>query len=766
MFQHRPEASVSTSSSDGSSGGVLKSKKELRQERKKRKLLALSAVMMLNEQQRIGKHNRLLPPSVDGDGDTRCTAFDQQATSECNGEKLRTILAQHHTAFDIVPEEEANANGGRNEQERETGEKKRKKQSEDKNRQTGEVDQQDEYRALKAYVNQKKAMRYSPTISLRPVGEDALLDRKPKDNRIPLLLDDIQALLMHTLLRTDSPTTPRWLTIQKSLRLTHTTALIVEGFSCEDYVSLREHMPRSSKSIFNAQTVLQVVCPAAKIIEEIACVPLSDVHRDILVAEYGSLEAAMKSCKDQMLIQKSIFSNIAQTSQLLTKGTDYSDLKLPPGDAFPRTLLLLSPIQMINEGFPLPLTGTLQHMYKDYVTTSDMYKPVTPWSPMFGIDCEMCGTADGSSVLTRISVVNEEGTPVYDKLVKPFKRITDYRTRFSGITEEMLRSVTTRLADVQRDIRALLPPDAILIGQSLNSDLDAMQMMHPYVIDTSIVFNVTGNPATKTKLQVLSKKFLERNIQCGTDGHNPIEDCSACLALVKQKLSKNLYYGDRWLLDRQNYFSLVTADKGSRVGIAEPETLMQIDKQQLQPTPNSATATKNKEMVSEGNNNGDGDTGGNDRAEETNKLHQQITSTLFAHAKKRNKRSTIVTNDGELGNFEAYFGNALRNAVTSSTKPQQQLSFIRKETAQETIDQTAADCLQYDFNLSYVKLSPPTAAEERVAMAKQVDGWINQLYTALSLNGLLVILLVGKEEVPLSKSGHRMGVVMVQTKKH
>ncbi|XP_050096183.1 uncharacterized protein LOC126578040 [Anopheles aquasalis] len=765
MFQHHPEASVS-SSSDGSSGGVLKSKKELRQERKKRKLLALSAVMMLNEQQRIGKHNRLLLPApVDGDGDTRVTVFDQQATTaECNGEKLRTILAHHHTAFDIVPDE--NAQGEHSEQQRETGEKKRKKQSEDKKVHTTEVDEQnggdarDDYRALKAYVNQKKAMRYSPTISLRPVGEDALLDRKPKDARIPLLLDDIQALLMHTLLRTDSPTTPRWLTIQKSLRLTHTTALIVEGFSCEDFVSLREHMPRSTKSIFNSQTVLQVVCPAVKIIEEIACVPLSDVHRDILVAEYGSLEAAMKTCKDQMLIQKSIFPNIARTPQFLNKGTDYSDLKLPPGDAFPRTLLLLSPIQMINEGFPLPLTGTLQHLYKDYVTTSEMYKPVTPWSPMFGIDCEMCGTADGSSVLTRISVVNEESTLVYDKLVKPFKRITDYRTRFSGITEEMLRSVTTRLADVQRDIRALLPPDAILIGQSLNSDLDAMQMMHPYVIDTSIVFNVTGNPATKTKLQVLSKKFLERNIQCGTDGHNPIEDCSACLALVKQKLSKSLYYGDRWLLDRQNYFSLVTADRGSRVGIADPETLVQIDQQEPQSEPNSATATNN-----------DGAGNGSDLASEgKKKLAQQITSTLFAHAKKRNKRSTIVTNDGGLEIFEAYFGNALRNAAATSTKQQQQqqqqLSFIRKETAKETIDQTAADCLQFDFNLAYVKLSPPTATEERVAMAKQLDGWINQLYNALSLNGLLVVLLVGKEQGQSGNPGHRMGVAMVQTKKH
>ena len=51
----------------------------------------------------------------------------------------------------------------------------------------------------------------------------------------------------------------------------------------------------------------------------------------------------------------------------------------------------------------------------------------------------------------------------------------------------------SRLKDVQADLKRLLPPDAILVGQSLNCDLKALEMMHPYVIDTSIIFNITGN---------------------------------------------------------------------------------------------------------------------------------------------------------------------------------------------------------------------------------------------------------------------------------
>ena len=48
--------------------------------------------------------------------------------------------------------------------------------------------------------------------------------------------------------------------------------------------------------------------------------------------------------------------------------------------------------------------------------------------------------------------------------------------RFSGITAKTLENVTTTLAEVQKHLVGLLPPDAILLGHSLENDLRALKV--------------------------------------------------------------------------------------------------------------------------------------------------------------------------------------------------------------------------------------------------------------------------------------------------
>nr|XP_027785581.1 RNA exonuclease 5-like [Marmota flaviventris] len=177
--------------------------------------------------------------------------------------------------------------------------------------------------------------------------------------------------------------------------------------------------------------------------------------------------------------------------------------------------------------FDFPLQGSPD--CENFVTTK-CNGSVTENSPLFGLDGEMCITSKGRE-LTRISLVAEGGSCVMDELVKPDDEIIDYATCYSGITEEMLKPVT-KLKDVQRQLKALLPPDAVLVGHSLDVDLRALNMIHPYVIDTSLLY--ARERGRRFKLKFLAKAILGKDIQCSErDGHDATEDATASLELAQ-----------------------------------------------------------------------------------------------------------------------------------------------------------------------------------------------------------------------------------------
>ncbi|XP_069503751.1 RNA exonuclease 5 isoform X2 [Ambystoma mexicanum] len=166
----------------------------------------------------------------------------------------------------------------------------------------------------------------------------------------------------------------------------------------------------------------------------------------------------------------------------------------------------------------------------NYVST-ECSSQVTDSSPLFGLDCEMCITENGKE-LTRISLVNADGHCVLDELVKPKNPIINYLTRFSGITRNILQPVKTRLQDIHAMVKDLLPPDAVLVGHSLNNDLQALQMIHPNVIDTSLLY--LRENGGRFKLKFLAEAVLGQAIQCeNQDGHDPAEDAKAALELAQ-----------------------------------------------------------------------------------------------------------------------------------------------------------------------------------------------------------------------------------------
>ncbi|KAJ8284136.1 hypothetical protein COCON_G00029860 [Conger conger] len=195
------------------------------------------------------------------------------------------------------------------------------------------------------------------------------------------------------------------------------------------------------------------------------------------------------------------------------------------------TRYLLSTDEMGRKAFPLKGDPGCESFL---CTDSDEH--VTDSSPLYGLDCEMCVTECGKEV-TRVSLVDSGGCCVLDELVKPERRIIDYCTRYSGITKALLKPVTTRLKDVQVKLKEVLPRDAVLVGHSLDNDLKALNMIHPHVIDTSLLYRRASGQ--RFKLKFLAEVVLNKKIQCaGNNGHNPTEDALAALQLAQYFINR------------------------------------------------------------------------------------------------------------------------------------------------------------------------------------------------------------------------------------
>lgn len=94
--------------------------------------------------------------------------------------------------------------------------------------------------------------------------------------------------------------------------------------------------------------------------EELSCVPLTQSYKEKLIENFGSLEAALLSNRDQLLVSKSVFPIESDVEgEVEQKSTNF--------DKFPRTRLLLSPLQMMMEGFPIPIKGICTYFYLAFI---------------------------------------------------------------------------------------------------------------------------------------------------------------------------------------------------------------------------------------------------------------------------------------------------------------------------------------------------------------------------------------------------------------
>ncbi|XP_059620263.1 RNA exonuclease 5-like [Phlebotomus argentipes] len=521
----------------------------------------------------------------------------------------------------------------------------------------------------------KREKKKAPKVKVKDIGESCLLTVSAKERK-SIVLPDIRHLLASSLLGNQSPDgVPRWCHLEKIGKIPQTALVILDGLTLNHFITHFDSFG-CCKEIF--LTRLDTVMPLyrkGQTLQELTEIPIKEVQRDELVKKHGSLEKALE-VENFLVEEERIEINHNRTVE----------------DKFSRLKLLLSPLQMIDSNFPIPqIPGTSSATW-NYVFTKDVYAPVTSQSPMFAMDCEMVMTSFGFTEVVRVSVVNEACESIYETFVRPQRPVIDYKTQFSGVTAQIIENATKTLKDVQEDLKNLLPADAILVGHSLNADLKALRMIHPYVIDTSIIYNVREDRKS-SKLQELTKMFLDETIQSNPLGHDSIEDSIASMKLVKKKLSGGLQFGDH-LLEK-------LLDKGYDV---------------------------------------DSLGGLSEAAQE-----KTITGNLLGHlmTQKPEARINIIASLGTSQDYEKFFPLRLRES--------DKISISVKKSNKSAVTKTCASLPEATLSVTHLAIESEKLAEDQAkATLAKVDQWIHQIWSSVAVHGLVVVIFTGSRE---SRSG-------------
>jgi RNA exonuclease 1 len=161
------------------------------------------------------------------------------------------------------------------------------------------------------------------------------------------------------------------------------------------------------------------------------------------------------------------------------------------------------------------------------------------------LDCEMSYTLNGME-LVRLTVLDHRDQLVFDVLVRPESEITDFNSRFSGITKDMFEmQLTVSFEEAIEMLKYYVSRTTIIIGHGLENDLNVLRLIHHHVIDTAILYPHPRGRPYRNGLKDLVKRETGLDVQtAGEHGHSSFEDAAAASLLVRKKARISVFPGN------------------------------------------------------------------------------------------------------------------------------------------------------------------------------------------------------------------------------